>query len=200
MSVELWAARLERPLTEAETAALMALLPQWRRERLERMRDPAKKRESLFAYFILRRAVWEQYQWSQLPPIARSTAGKPYFPDAPQVHFSLSHTDGAVLVALGRVPVGVDVERLRPVSGRIMRRLADTQDPAAFFAHWVQREALTKRDGTGIGASLHRGPAAESGVYCQMLETFPGYAAAVAAKEELGTLRRYSMEQMLDLF
>ena len=39
MAVELWAMRLERPLTAEETAVLTALLPSGRRVRLERIRD-----------------------------------------------------------------------------------------------------------------------------------------------------------------
>ena len=55
MSIELWAARLERPLTEAEEAAMLALLPPERRERLLRLRQPEKRREPLCAYLMLRR-------------------------------------------------------------------------------------------------------------------------------------------------
>ena len=106
---------LERPLTAEETEVLTALLPSGRRARLERIWDAARRQEPLCAYFILRRAVWEQYHWQELPPLALTEKGKPYFPDIPAVHFSISHTDGAVLAALSAAPVGVDVERLRPV-------------------------------------------------------------------------------------
>ena len=198
MAVELWAMQLERPLTAEETEVLTALLPSGRRARLERIRDAARRQEPLCAYFILRRAVWEQYHWQELPPLALTGKGKPYFPDIPAVHFSISHTNGAVLAALSAAPVGVDVERLRPVGERVMRRLADTQDPAVFFAHWVQREAMTKQNGMGVGASLHREPAAEAGVCCQMLDLFPGYAAAVASEESVGSLRRYTLESLLE--
>lgn len=198
MAVELWAMRLERPLTAEETAVLTALLPSGRRARLERIRDAARRQEPLCAYFILRRAVWEQYHWQELPPLALTEQGKPYFPDVPAVHFSLSHTNGAVLAALSAAPVGVDVERLRPVGTRIMRRLADTQDPAVFFDHWVRREALTKQTGMGVGVSLHGEPVTEAGVCCRTLDLFPGYAAAVASEEAVGTLRRYTLASLLE--
>ena len=60
MSIELWAARLERPLTERETTAMLRLLPEARRERLLRIKQPEKRREPLCAYLILRHALWEQ--------------------------------------------------------------------------------------------------------------------------------------------
>ena len=141
MSIELWAARLERPLTERETTAMLRLLPEARRERLLRIKQPEKRREPLCAYLILRHALWEQYRWQELPEIRLSSFGKPYFPEHPDVHFNLSHTAGAVLVGLSDRPVGVDIEHIRPVSQRTMRRLADVGTERAFFQSWVRREA-----------------------------------------------------------
>ena len=69
MSIELWAARLERPLTERETEAMLPLLPPERQERLLRIKQSEKRREPLCAYLILRHALWEQYRWRELPPI-----------------------------------------------------------------------------------------------------------------------------------
>ena len=85
MSIELWAVRLERPLTAEETEAMMALLPPERRERLLRVRQEERRREPLCAYFILRQALEEQYGWRQLPEIALTNRGKPYFPQHPEV-------------------------------------------------------------------------------------------------------------------
>ena len=130
MSIELWAARLERPLTERETEAMLPLLPPERQERLLRIKQSEKRREPLCAYLILRHALWEQYRWRELPPIRLTSLGKPYFPDFPEVHFNLSHTTGAVLVALSGEPVGVerlclalDIDRITADS--VCQRLAD---------------------------------------------------------------------------
>ena len=125
-----------------------------RQERLLRIKQSEKRREPLCAYLILRHALWEQYRWRELPPIRLTSLGKPYFPDFPEVHFNLSHTTGAVLVALSGEPVGVDIEHIRPVSERAMRRLADVTTERAFFQSWVRREARAKRSGAGVGTML----------------------------------------------
>ena len=57
MAIKLWAAELERPLTAEETERLTALLPPGRRERLLRVKDPARRREPLCAYLLLRLAL-----------------------------------------------------------------------------------------------------------------------------------------------
>lgn len=198
MSIELWAARLERPLTEAEEAAMLALLPPERRERLLRLRQPEKRREPLCAYLILCRALWERYRWRQLPEIRTTSLGKPYFTEFPDVHFNLSHTAGAVLVALSDRPVGVDIEHIRPVSQRAMRRLADVGTERAFFQSWVRREALAKRSGAGVGTMLAAEESLQPGEQFYVLETFPGYVAGVATRGggPPDPLRRYTLDEI----
>ena len=50
MSIDLWAARLERTLTEQETERMMRILPPKRRERLMKLRED-KRQEPLCAPF-----------------------------------------------------------------------------------------------------------------------------------------------------
>lgn len=180
MSIELWAARLERPLTERETEAMLPLLPPERQERLLRIKQSEKRREPLCAYLILRHALWEQYRWRELPPIRLTSLGKPYFPDFPEVHFNLSHTTGAVLVALSGEPVGVDIEHIRPVSERAMRRLADVTTERAFFQSWVRREARAKRLGTPVELGAETPLRPEERLW---QEVFPGYHACACFTE-----------------
>lgn len=200
MGMDLWAARLERALTGEETAALLALLPDWRRERLLRVTQAEKRREVLCAYLLLRHALWERYQWRDLPAMECAALGKPYFPDAPTVHFNLSHTAGAVLVGLDDQPLGVDIEKIRPVSGRTMRRVADAATEEAFFESWVRREARGKCSGAGIAAMLTGEPPLQDGESVYSVETFPGYAAGVATRSEAlpGKPRIISLDEMLE--
>lgn len=199
MPIGLWAARLERPLTERETAVMLDMLPPGRRERILRVKQEEKRREPLCAYLILRLALREQYHWRQLPDIRLSAQGKPYFPEHPTVHFNISHTSGAVLVGLSDQPLGVDIEKVRPVSRRTMRRLADTAAEEEFFKSWVRREARVKRSGAGIGTMMRAETPLQYGEFYYELDTFPGYAAGVATRstEKPGAVRRYSLDEML---
>ena len=181
MAIKLWAARLERPLTEAESERLTALLPPGRRERLLRAKDPARRREPLCAYLLLRLALRETCGWEALPDIALSPKGKPCFPDHPTVHFNLSHTSGAVLVGLSGQPIGVDIERIRPMSPNALRRLAPEMEEQDFFPCWVRRGARAKLDDRDMEALLRTETPLREGEYYYPLDTFPGYAAGVAA-------------------
>ena len=199
MAMDLWAARLERPLTEREQAAMLSLLPRERRERLEKLKEPEKMREPLCAYLMLYMALRERYGWKQLPEISCGDQGKPWFPQYPAVQFNLSHTKGAVLVGLSEEPIGVDIEKLRPVSLRAMRRIAGASTEEEFFRCWVRREARTKRSGTGISTMMRAETPLQYGEYYYELDTFPGYVAGVAtrSRELPGKVHKYSLDEML---
>lgn len=93
-----------------------------------------------------------------LPELYTNADGKPYLPEGPQ--FSLSHTRGAVAVAVGGGSVGVDVERIRPVPENLPRRVLSGEEYAwfcargqraeDFFALWTLKESYYKYLGTGL--------------------------------------------------
>ncbi|MEV4947176.1 4'-phosphopantetheinyl transferase superfamily protein [Streptomyces sp. NPDC053755] len=93
--------------------------------------------------------------------------GRPVTEDGP-VHFSLSHGGDLALVALGPVPLGVDLEPLpsprtvRAITGQLhpdevaeLAALPRSARPAAFARAWVRKEAYLK----GLGVGLARGVA-----------------------------------------
>jgi len=198
MSIDLWAARLERALTEQEIERMARILPPNRRERLMKLRED-KRREPLCAYLLLCLALWELYEWRGLPEVAENPMGKPYFPEHPDVHFNISHTSGAVLVGISDQPVGVDIEKIRPVSQRAMRRLAGVSTESDFYQSWVRREARTKRSGNGIGTMMRSETPLQQGEFYYELDTFPGFVAGVATRDRspLGPLRKYSLDELL---
>ncbi len=84
-------------------------------------------------------------------------------------HFNLTHSADLALLALTRCgPVGIDVERIRPMTdaGRLVARffspresaafqaLPAEQQPAAFFNLWTRKEAWLKATGRGLSQSL----------------------------------------------
>ena len=80
------------------------------------------------------------------PAIAKTSAGKPYFPDYPDLHFSLSHSKTKVLVALSDHDIGADIEDTRPIPDALPNRLftAEEQTQFDFFEAWTLREAVFK--------------------------------------------------------
>ena len=103
-----------------------------------------------------------------------------------------------VLFAAGE-PVGVDIEHIRPVSERAMRRLADVTTERAFFQSWVRREARVKRTGSGIVTMMRTEAPLNRGEFYYEVDAFHGYAAGVAAgqPEPPQPVHRLMLDQLL---
>ena len=198
MPIQVWLARMERPLTEQEYGDMMALLSHGYPGKFLLYSDVLPQ-EVLCAYLLLRMALWEQRGWRDLPRIGVDELGKPFFPDHPDTHFSLSHTAGAAAAALADTPVGVDIERVRPVSVRAMERIAGVRTEAAFFRSWVRREARVKRTGSGIVTMMRTEAPLNRGEFYYEVDAFHGYAAGVAAgqPEPPQPVHRLMLDQLL---
>lgn len=114
------------------------------------------------AQALLCAALRLAYGVEELPVMARTEKGKPYFPGCPGLHFNLSHSGGLCLCAVGDGPVGVDIELVRPrraledLGARAFsapelawftRRGGTLED---FYTLWTRKEALAKFTGEGI--------------------------------------------------
>ena len=100
-----------------------------------------------------------------LPPILFTEKGKPYFTEG-AYHFNISHSGRLAVCALGKEPLGVDIEPIRKdyteKEERVARRffcegeqklLSVALDKGeAFTRIWVKKEALAKKGGEGASA------------------------------------------------
>ena len=104
---------------------------------------------------LYRRATGEE-----LPPVAVTSRGKPYFVDSPW-HFSISHTKAHVFCALAKCPVGIDAEELdRKIDLRLADKILSPAERTEFDAaedkrralltFWVLKEAAVKLTGEGL--------------------------------------------------
>ena len=171
MNIRLYAVRISQPLSEAERGALARCLPRGRQDR-------AKTSEVLCAYALLCRALRDLYGWEDIPQMSYGERGKPYFAAYPDVHFSLSHTRGAVLLAVHDEPVGADIECFRPVS-EAMRVRFHAASVADFWRLWVRRESRCKRAGLSAVALLDREVPSVPNERVFALEPFSDYVASV---------------------
>lgn len=103
--------------------------------------------------------LYRQATGEELPPIATTANGKPYFTQG-DWHFSISHTPNHVFCVLSQKNVGLDAEeRNRPVSAAVISRFLSPAEQARLGTDagketlrlWVLKEALAKLTGRGIG-------------------------------------------------
>lgn len=180
----------EAPLTKEARRQLLAGLPPVRRARLAPER-PERWDQPLLAWGLLAWAA--RRHWGEFPAVAVEAGGRPWFPDRPDCHFSLSHTEGGAACALWDRPVGVDLERPRQVSPRLLELLG-AGDQRDFLRRWTCREAAAKREGRGGVRALQSPAAGEED--CQVFPLERGYLLAVAAAGE-AALSAVCLEELL---
>ena len=104
--------------------------------------------------------LWAQNIGGQLPEIAVTDRGKPYFVDS-DWHFSISHTKRRVFCVLSRQNVGIDAEEAdRDISLRLAEKILSPGEKAQFdsaedkrdalLRFWVLKEAAAKLSGEGL--------------------------------------------------
>ena len=113
------------------------------------------------------------------------------------LHFNFSHSRNLALCAVGRIaPLGVDVEKLRPMpemaeicatfcsvgENALLHAAPPERKLEVFFSVWTRKEAYLKATGEGIAGSLAQLDCSEAppGWSFHALSPAPGFAGALA--------------------
>ncbi len=166
----------------------------------------------LVAHVMLRRLLGEV---THLPParlrfgrescpVCGGPNGRPRLSGHGMPHFSLAHSGGAIAIAIGPDPVGIDCERLpdgcicdlmthmHPDDARMVAASSEPRRHDDIVRWWVCAEAMLKSSGQGIahgmsgfrvlGARAGAGGELELADGCRLarIEAPAGYAAALA--------------------
>lgn len=167
-----------------------------RRERILRLVSGSARKERLGAELLLAVVL---PRFDRAPSqIVLGAHGKPLLPKG---YFSLSHSEGAVALALSDSPVGCDIERLRKAPVRVAERKFTERERGtlsfeyddSFFRIWTAKESYLKLTGEGLSAlsrvevDLPNGRILRNGIRmnCFLREyDYAGYALTVCAEEE----------------
>lgn len=108
----------------------------------------------------LLRELWQANIGGEMPEIALTDRGKPYFADSPW-YFSISHTKKHAFCVLSLRPVGIDAEEAdRDISLRLAQKILSPAEQERFeqaedkrlalLKFWVLKEAAAKLSGEGL--------------------------------------------------
>lgn len=97
--------------------------------------------------------------------ILKTNKGKPYLEGNDNIHFNISHTQGAVAIAFCDSETGVDIEHERPINPKIAgRHFCDDEmivveksnnTNAELLKMWTRKEAYIKMSGEGLSSGLN---------------------------------------------
>ncbi len=113
--------------------------------------------------FVLSRRLPKQKNEPLEELLCRGEHGKPFLKGDP-FYFNLSHSGGIIVCAAEDTPVGVDVEKLRPFSERLMRRICTPGERTlveglkdrdkALTQLWTMKESYMKYTGKGFAQGI----------------------------------------------
>ena len=161
-----------RDLTDAEYQKWYRQMSKEKQNRVDKLRLDADKKRTVAGEMLARKAIAEYLGVNAEDIIfAFGENGKPYVKDL-NVEFNISHSGDFAVCAVNETPIGIDVEKLRPVDLRVAKRVCDKEElfylfgkaPEAsefvytekkelitrFFEIWTAKEACVKQIGSGI--------------------------------------------------
>jgi 4'-phosphopantetheinyl transferase len=197
--VHVWSAWLGR--AQADYSDGLGMLSEEERARSAKFHLEVD-RKNFVARRSLLRAILGYYLKAEPSQIslALEERGKPRLSGphgAEALHFNLSHSRSLALCAVGRfAPVGVDVERLRPMpemaeigamffsarENALLNAAPPEKKLEVFFSLWTRKEAYLKATGEGIAGSLAQLDCWQTrpGWSLHSLSPAPGFAGALA--------------------
>lgn len=164
-------------LSFVEYEKWFALMTDEKKERINKMRFEDDKKRSVIGEMLAKKAI---SKISGIPveniTLKTTETGKPYIENS-VIHFNISHCQDWVVCAIHSKPIGIDIEKIRPINLKIAKRFftADEQNYVfsgipkeedfektsdydmlkRFFEVWTGKEAYLKYKGTGITDSLN---------------------------------------------
>ncbi len=150
-----------------EYGALLPYLSPCRRRLIEDSPDEASLMRNIAAELSVCHALRRLGLGYMPPAYSRTCTGKPAAPD---VYLSISHSGRAAVCAASRIPIGVDIERVRRINPGLARKLrcqaaAPAQElDALLLSHWVAKESFLKMTGEGLAGLTRAQYRPEDGV------------------------------------
>lgn len=141
--------------------------------------------------------------------------GKPFFLNAPEIHFSLSHSEDKVLACFSDTELGCDIEQVKDIDFKIAERFFCRSEYAAimenpeyerrrdtFFRLWTLKESYVKASGKGMSLPANAFEIELTGSRISVRDSiddekcsfaefdlFPGYKSALCVCGSLGEIR-----------
>ena len=119
--------------TDEAVREMLPLVSEQRRQQALRYSHTFGRFCCLKSYLMLLEllsAVYPELDTSK-PEFGYTAQGKPFLLARPDIHFSISHTKNAILVAISDAPIGVDIEALRSPSAALIARTMNATEQAA---------------------------------------------------------------------
>ena len=155
--------RSQKPLEDRMFFSLLELIEEEDRKQILRYQFWQDRQRSLLGHLLSRYTIIQEYALTNKEiQIRRHAYGKPYIKDYSQIHYNISHSGEWVVVAIGKSPIGIDVENRREDWDLIGERVFSESEK--YWSQnsykrkailWTIKEAYVKYLGIGLSKSLN---------------------------------------------
>ena len=152
-------------LDESHLCFLKSNVSEQRRNRVETLSNGEKVKQQLASESLIRMIVRKEMGMREIG-FGTCPHGKPFIVGLPYFYYNLSHSGEWVVCATDRAPIGIDVERVRPVNINLARLYFSTAEYRSligktepernqlFFDLWTLKESYVKAKGRGLAIPL----------------------------------------------
>ena len=156
------------------------------KKQLEQYKNEKVRREKTLSLYVKRKYVGDYYL---------NESGKPLSSDK---YFNISHKNQYLVFIMDEIPVGIDIEHIKPVKEALVKYIASEEEKAyikdelSFYEVWTNKEAITKANGKGIKQKVDTIPSLpinsihtfEGKKYCNRTITFNDYVITVSREKD----------------
>ena len=138
-------------------------IPAEKKEDICRFKNERAKKESLLGWYLF--SVGMKETGSQNGKLCFFEKGKPYLENSSS-YFNISHSDGLVCCAFAKSAIGIDIEKPKPFSPLVVKRVLceneikvleeSPKKEETFIRFWTFKESILKQSGEGITAGLKK--------------------------------------------
>ena len=140
--IEIYAIQLENTVSRQAMDDLFCLISPDRRESIKRFIHPEDGWRALLGELLIRSVVCEKYGIRNRDiHFDQEEHGKPVIAFPENCHFNISHSGKWVVAAISEKPVGIDVERIKPVNFDIAKRFFSKEEYEGLI---LERERINR--------------------------------------------------------
>ncbi len=151
--------------TEEKKADFLSFLDKEKKEQYLSAKNHNRKNEILLSQGFAKETISKEFGTDKKDLIFSVTEkGKPFCKSHPEIHFSLSHCENFIVLAISHNEIGIDIEKLKTPSDKLVNRVCceneislinSTENKNIIFTEiWTRKEAYLKAIGTGIDRNL----------------------------------------------
>ena len=111
---------------------------------LERIKSDKTRKEKTISLMIKNKYIGNYHIGENGKPLSN------------EKHFNISHKDDYLAFVIDEVPVGIDIEHIKPTKDRLADFISSDEEKAyikddvSFYEIWTNKEALVKANGLGV--------------------------------------------------